>query len=139
MVVIDASNMILGRLSAKVAKMALLGERVDVVNCEKVIITGNKAQVLSIYQERRARGIPTSGPFYQRTPDKVVRRTIRGMLPYKRQRGSNAYKRIRCYVGLPEEFEKEKIQRIEAADMSKLQKLKYVTVEQICRAIGGKV
>ena len=61
------------------------------------------------------------------------------MLPYKRQRGSNAYKRIRCYVGLPEEFEKEKIQRIEAADMSKLQKLKYVTVEQICRAIGGKV
>jgi len=139
MVVIDASNMILGRLSAKVAKMALLGERVDVVNCEKVIITGNKAQVLSIYQQRRARGIPTSGPFYQRTPDKVVRRTIRGMLPYKRQRGSNAYKRIRCYVGLPEEFEKEKIQRIEAADMSKLQKLKYVTVEQICRAIGGKV
>ncbi|MBS1267059.1 MAG: 50S ribosomal protein L13 [Candidatus Woesearchaeota archaeon] len=139
MVVIDAENMILGRLAGKAAKLALLGQRVDIVNCEKAVVTGNKNQILAKYKQRRARGIPTSGPFYRRSPDRIVRRTIRGMLPHRRKRGKNAYKRIRCYTGLPEELEKEKFTKIPNADISKLTKLKYITVEQISKSIGGKV
>ena len=66
MTVIDAKDLVLGRLATAVAKRALLGESIDIVNCEKAIITGNKKTILKRYQQRRDRGIPTKGPFFPR-------------------------------------------------------------------------
>ncbi len=37
--IIDANNMILGRLASFAAKKALLGEKIDVINCEKAVIS----------------------------------------------------------------------------------------------------
>ena len=45
MKIIDGKNAILGRMASYVAKEALKGEEVVVVNCEEVIITGNKKDI----------------------------------------------------------------------------------------------
>ena len=41
-IVIDATNATMGRLASYVAKQALLGKQIAIVNSEKAIITGNK-------------------------------------------------------------------------------------------------
>ncbi|PIN70088.1 50S ribosomal protein L13 [Candidatus Woesearchaeota archaeon CG11_big_fil_rev_8_21_14_0_20_43_8] len=137
--IIDATNMVLGRLATKAAKMALLGERVNVINCEKAIITGPKKVTIGRYLQRRDRGEPTHGPFISRLPDRIVRRTIRGMLPYKRERGQSAFKRVMCYIGVPEKLKDQKAETVDGADMAKLPTLKYVTILELSRQLGAKI
>lgn len=138
MIIIDADKMILGRISTKIAKLALLGETVRVINCEKAVISGNRKSILANYKVRNERGIHTKGPFLPRMPDRFVRRVIRGMLPYKISRGAEAYKRILCFSGIPEEFAKEKIIKFEEYNSSKLPFLKSVSVKEICKFLGAK-
>ena len=83
MKIIDATNLKLGRLASKVAKEALSGEQVSVVNAEKAVITGRKKDIFSTYREKTDVGSRYKGPFFPRVPHLIVRRTIRGMLPYK--------------------------------------------------------
>jgi len=104
MIVINAENQIVGRLAAYVAKMALLGEDISIVNCENAVLSGKKENILSEYKRKRSMGIPLQGPYHRRSPEFVVKRTIRGMLPYKKEKGMKAYKRIKCYKGVPKEF-----------------------------------
>ncbi len=138
--IIDATNTILGRLATYAAKQALLGEDVVVINSEKAIVSGEKQQVFARYQQQFARGVPSKGPFILRMPDRLVRRTIRGMLPYKIPRGVEAYKRVMCYVGVPAEFEGKLAEAVVIDDASKkkLPNTKYVTVGQIATNLGGK-
>lgn len=42
--------------------------------------------------------------YFPRRPDHIVKRTIRGMLPYKRERGADAFRRVKVYVGVPDEL-----------------------------------
>ena len=44
--IIDATNIILGRLASFAAKHALLGETIEIINCENAVITGNKKRTL---------------------------------------------------------------------------------------------
>ncbi len=138
MIVIDANNLILGRLATKVAKLALLGETIKIVNCEKLIIAGDKKSIIAAYKRRMTMGIHTKGPFLPRMPDRFVKRTIRGMLPYKNPRGVEAFKRIMCYAGVPEEFAKEKAITYTEFNVSKLPYLKFVTVKYVCKILGAK-
>ena len=134
--IIDASDMILGRLATYIAKKALLGEKVDIVNCEKAVITGNKKSVFEKYKKRNERGSrPTKGPFIPKMPDRFVRRCIRGMLPYKQEKGINAFKRVMCYIGMPDEFKDKKVEIIQEYNISKVSSLKYVYVNEICRSM----
>ncbi|MFW9805271.1 MAG: 50S ribosomal protein L13, partial [Candidatus Thorarchaeota archaeon] len=111
--VYDAENMVVGRLGAKAAKSALLGDKVVIVNAEKAIITGARRTVIEAFKEKfniRTSYNPRKGPFHERRPDKMVRKMIRGMLPWPAPRGKEAYKRIKVYVGIPEQYlETEKI------------------------------
>ena len=137
--IIDAENMILGRLATHVAKKALLGEKIDIVNCEKAVITGGKKYLSNEYRKKNERGTrPTKGPFMPKMPDRFVRRTIRGMLPYKQEKGKNAFKRIMCYISIPDEFKDKKIEKIESCNVSKLGNLKYQYVEKICRSMRDR-
>ena len=137
--IIDASDMILGRLATYAAKKALLGEKVDIVNCEKAVITGDKKSVFEKYKKRNERGTrPTKGPFIPKMPDRFVRRCIRGMLPYKQEKGIKAFKRVMCYIGMPDEFKDKKIEKLESFNISKVQNLKYVSVDNICRSMKGR-
>src|SRR4030042_6558254 len=98
--ILDANNMILGRFASFAAKKALLGEKIDIINCEKAIITGDKKGVLHKYWYRaRDMGGPRKGPFLSRMPDRFVRRIVKGMLPMNKTRGKEAYKRVMCYIG----------------------------------------
>ena len=87
MAVIDGTDLILGRMAAIVAKRSLLGEKIDIINCEKIIIAGDKKSVLEAYKIKAKRGCPLKGPFFQKMPDRFTRRAIRGMLPYKQDKG----------------------------------------------------
>ena len=126
MIIIDATNLILGRLASFAAKQLLAGETVRVINCEKAVISGRKENVFEEYLHRMERGAIRKGPFLIRMPDKIVRRTIRGMLPWKKAKGKELFRKVYCYVGVPEELKDKKAVTVESANVSKLPTLRYV-------------
>ncbi|WP_456422221.1 50S ribosomal protein L13 [Thermococcus sp.] len=139
--IINAEGLILGRLASKVAKMLLEGEEVIIVNAEKAIITGNREDIFAKYKRRtelRTRTNPRRGPFYPKRSDEIVRRTVRGMLPWKTDRGRKAFRRLKVYVGIPKEFEGRELETISEAHMSRLATPKYITVGEVAKFLGGK-
>ena len=109
MKVIDGTNAVLGRLASYSAKQALLGEEIVILNCEKVIITGNRKNILERFQAKRKRiGSGQMGPKISRLSHLIVKRAIRGMLSHRSGRGKDALRRIKCYSGIPEEFKDSK-------------------------------
>lgn len=105
-IIIDATNATLGRLSSYAAKQSLLGKEVIIVNCDNAIITGDQRMVINEYKEKRSKGGHSlKGPHFPKEPQKLVKRTIRGMLSYKQGRGLAALKRILCYNKVPQEYE----------------------------------
>ena len=137
--IIDAKDTILGRLSSYVAKQALLGRKVDVINCEECVVSGRKHAILDEYLRRLDRKAPGKGPFFYRRPEMLVKRTIRGMLPFKRARGREAFENIKCHLGFPEELKNEKSLRIESMSAETLQSAGYLKIKDICKAVGGKL
>ena len=132
MKIIEGKDAILGRLSAYAAREALKGEEIAIVNCEQIIITGNKKDIEEYLESKRKRvGSTQKGPKVSRTSEKIVKRTIRGMLPnYRTGRGRDAFKRIKCYVGVPKEFEAQKKISIEVKTPSKN---KIVKVKEVSK------
>ena len=110
MKIIDGKNAVLGRLASYAAKEALKGEDVVIVNSEQVIITGNKKNIQKNFEAKRSRvGSSQKGPKLSKTSENIVKRTIRGMLPdHRKGQGKKAFKRIKCYSGIPEEFREAK-------------------------------
>lgn len=108
-IIIDASNAILGRLASYAAKQALQGKWIIIVNCDNAVIAGGKDSILRKYKQVRKRGGTSQrGPFFSKEPFKIVKRTIRGMLPYKKGRGQDSLKKILCYNKTPKEYEQTK-------------------------------
>ena len=131
MIVIDAQNLILGRLATFAAKQSLLGQEVRIINVEKAIVSGAKKTTLNETRQDMDRGTPAKGPFIPKQADRYVRRVIRGMLPYKQPKGSEAFKRVLCYVGVPDEFKEAKTTPLPFADAQKLPTLKYITIKEL--------
>lgn len=136
--IIDASNQILGRIGTYAAKNALLGEEIIIINSEKAILSGDKKKIFQRYSHKRDMGVPAKGPFIPRRPAFFVKRTIRGMLPYKQPKGKEALKRIKCYSGIPEDI-KDKPITLKGTDKNKLPFTNYATVEEICKHMGAKL
>lgn len=136
--IIDGSNLIMGRLAAYVAKKALQGEQVDVLNSEMAVITGAKSGLLDRYKNRRERGTPSRGPFFPRMSHLILKRAIRGMLPYKNAKGREALKRIKCYQGVPPRFAGQRAETVDRADKSKLRTKKYITLRELANLLGAK-
>lgn len=138
-IVLDATNAIIGRLATYAAKQALNGARVDVINVEKAIMSGNRTQILEKYNYRRTYiGQIRCGPYTKRRPDMFVRRIIRGMLPFQRARGKDAFGRVMCYMGTPAKFASAKIEKMDKIQVTKLPTLRYITISEICRSMGHK-
>lgn len=139
MKIYNCDGMIIGRMASHIAKDALLGEEVIVVNCEKAVISGKKTNTFQHQKQRRERrGYPLKSTQISRLPERFVRRTIRGMLPWKQTRGREAFKRIKCYRGTPEELaDKEQI-TLKEASLQKLPSLKYIRIGDLCNSLGGK-
>ncbi len=109
--VIDATEGILGRIASHAAKQSLLGKNVFIVNCNEVMVSGDKAMIIDKYKRARRRGGSTQkGPFISKSPERIMKRTVRGMLSYTQGRGLAALKRVICYNKVPAELEgKDKI------------------------------
>ncbi|MFH1101524.1 MAG: 50S ribosomal protein L13 [Methanobacteriota archaeon] len=134
-VVINADGAVLGRLGTQVAKRLLNGEEIAVVNSEKAIITGKKSLIKSQYLEKRNMGTYRKGPFFPRMPDAMLKRTIRGMIPYQSSHGRTAFKRLKCYIGVPKEFEGQTLETVKVAQK---QPVEYITVEELTRYLGAR-
>jgi len=138
MAIIDATNAILGRLASVVAKRALKGEKIDIVNCEKAVVTGPKLYTITYYKQKQKRGHVFHGPDFPKQADRILRRTVRGMIPFRTSHGLEAYKRVMCYVGMPEAFANEKIETIPEVTVAKLTFKKYVRLGEIAKQLGSK-
>ncbi|MFH1376689.1 MAG: 50S ribosomal protein L13 [Candidatus Woesearchaeota archaeon] len=135
MATINAKDLIAGRLATVVAKRALLGEKINIVNSEQTIIIGKKESIIKKYKELKDKGYPFKGPFFQTLPDRFLRRMIRGMLPYKQERGLKAFKNIMCYLGIPKEFKSEKLETIKNVHISKSKATRFTTIGEVCKAL----
>jgi len=143
----DASNKILGRFCSHIAKKALLGEYIVIINAKDAIISGKKRDIHEKYLARL--NIPTAtnprkGPFHERRPDTFMRRVIKQMLPRKKLRGKEALKRIHVFISdIPERF-KNKYQKLVPNDIINVDKQRlsyynlYITLENLCQRIGWK-
>jgi large subunit ribosomal protein L13 len=134
---IDAEGLILGRLASHVAQRLLAGEEVVIVNAEKALITGGKDDVIAHFRHRRDVGSGRKGPLYPRTPHMMLKRTVRGMLPFKKPRGRSAYKRLKVHISVPKELEKKKFESVEGA--SQLSTQRYMTLGEVSKVLGYEV
>lgn len=134
--VIDATGAVLGRLASIVAKRLLNGEEIAIVNSEKAIIVGDKDSIKERYKEKREIGSSRKGPYFPRRADRIVKRTVRGMLPYQQPKGREALKRLKCYIGVPKEFEGVEFETIESV---KKTPLRYITVGELSEFLGAKL
>lgn len=137
MIIYDAKNQILGRLCSIIAKKLLEGEKIIVVNAEKAVISGKPKVIVEEYRKKRERGDPIHGPFYPRYPDRIFRRTVRGMLPWKKPKGRKALKNLKVFIGVPEDLKNKSFEKVKEADVKKL-KTKYITLERISLLLGAK-
>ena len=133
---IDAKDLIVGRIATVVAKHALMGGKVEIYNCEHAVLNGKKEAVFAKYKRKRELGIPSKGPFQPRMPDRFVRRIIRGMIPYKQPKGKEAFARVMCYIGTPQDS--KELTTIKGAEVSKLPNLNYMKVGELCKLLGAK-
>lgn len=133
--IINADGLILGRMGTYVAKRLLRGEEIVIVNAEKAILSGKKRSKLNDAKEFLGVGAPGRGPFHYRRPDKIVRKSMRGMLPIRRPKGIQAYKRLKVYMGVPDAFKNANMETLEPAQAKKLT-CTYFTIAEFAKEIG---
>lgn len=130
-IIVDAEGATVGRIGTLAAKKVLQGNKVIVVNSEKAIIIGNKHGILEDYLKKRRLGKGVQkGPFFYYKPEMMLRKSIRGMLPWKRTRGREAYKQVICVKGVPDKYKDAK--RI---TFEKKEKLKFITLQELSKLI----
>ncbi len=133
---IDGSDLILGRMASIVAKRLLNGEEITVLNAEHCVLSGHsKVDDKREFLEIRGLTNPSLGPKHPKRADTFVRRTIRGMLPWRKSRGRMAFKRLKVYRGFPKEFDGIKLEKPSEANASRLRG-PYLRVGDLIREIG---
>jgi large subunit ribosomal protein L13 len=135
--VVDADGLILGRMASGIAKKLLGGQHVLIVNAEKAVISGSKRSKVNEAKEFLAVGGVGRGPFHYRTPDRVVRKAVRGMLPIRQPKGLQAYKRLQVFIGVPDNLREQKANTMPDAQAKKLT-CSYFTVSELSKGIGWK-
>jgi len=135
--VINAQDTVLGRIASFAAKQAREGNKVIIINAEKAIITGSPKKTQQEFKQRRERGDVYKGPFYPKTAAGTLKRSIRGMLPYKKAMGRKAFELIKVYEGVPKEIKETPI-ILEKATAKKLKTPKKISLGEISKWLGSK-
>ncbi|MGC9210110.1 MAG: 50S ribosomal protein L13 [Acidilobus sp.] len=139
--IIDGEGAILGRMASFIAKRLLAGQRIVVVNAEKVAVSGDPTRLIQFYKDTvlgvRSHYSHKWRPKRPRSPQQLVRRAVRGMLP-KTPKGERALKGLRVYVGVPKEFAGKAVKLPEEMTVVKLRRAKYATLGEIARQLGWK-
>lgn len=134
-VIMDATGLVLGRLGSDVSKRLLQGEQVTIVNAEKAVISGRRISHVRETREFLEVGHLGHGPYHPRRPDQIVRRAVRGMLPWRKPKGRDAYKRLKVFIGIPDEIKDKNFETIPQANANKL-RCPYFTVGEFAKEIG---
>jgi len=140
--VLDASDLIMGRMCSQIAKMALLGEHIVITNTKDVVVSGRRNQILEKYVHlRHIRNLsnPRRGPFHFSRPDTFIRQKFKAMLP-KNKRGAEALTRIHCYISsIPnakeDTYKDGKTSVVRNASSERLRH-RFITVGDICDHMG---
>ena len=139
-IVVDASNCIAGRMCSHVSKLLLQGNRVVIVNAEKAMLSGNRYKTIELYKEHleiNSVTNPIHGPFHPRKPDTILSKMVRGMVPKRKSSGLIAFKRLRVYIGVPEEMKNAKMESFLDSKITRPESY-YITVGEIAKQIGWK-
>ena len=134
-VVVDARDCIMGRVASEVAQHALDGDRVAIINAEDAVITGNEESTMDTYRKRTELG-SDSGPYYPKRPDRIFKRAVRGMVPYKSPRGREAFENVRVYVGNPFDEDGEVL---DGTSLDRLSNIKFVSLGDVSEQLGANV
>ncbi|VDM21073.1 unnamed protein product [Hydatigera taeniaeformis] len=142
-IIIDARRHLLGRLASIVAKTLLQGQKVVVVRCEQISISGSLYRNKLKYHEflrKRMNTNPSHGPYHYRAPAKIFWRTVRGMLPHKLYRGKEALSRLKCFEGIPPPYDKKKRVVVPSAlrILRLKQRRKFCTLSRLSSEVGWK-
>ncbi|GAB2226510.1 Large ribosomal subunit protein uL13w-like protein [Drosera capensis] len=140
-VVIDARHHMLGRLASIVAKELLSGQRVAVVRCEEIALSGGLVRQKMKYLRflrKRMNTKPSHGPIHFRAPSKIFWRTVRGMIPHKTKRGAAALARLKVFEGVPPPY--DRLKRMVVPDALKVLRLqkghKYCLLGRLSKEVG---
>jgi large subunit ribosomal protein L13 len=139
-IVVDAANCIVGRMCSHVSKLLLQGNRVAIVNAEKAMLSGNRYKTISLYKEHleiNSVTNPIHGPFHPRRPDTILTKMVRGMVPKSKASGIEAFKRLRVYIGIPEELKNIEPESFNDSMITKPASY-YITVGDVAKQIGWK-
>lgn len=131
--VINAENRVLGRLASDIARKVKDGEEVKVVNSEKAVISGDKEKIFEDYKQKYERGAKYTGPHFPKRPDKILKRTIRGMLPKNRD-GRDMHSNVKTYLGVPVDLEDYEESEVKEGD--DLKNRNYVKLLEVSKFIG---
>jgi len=142
-VVIDGRGSLLGRLASIVAKQILEGQKIVVVRCEDINISGDffRAKLkYHKYLKKRTRYNPNRGPFHFRAPSRIFYKAVRGMVPHKTSRGAAALERLKVFEGIPEPYSRQK--RVVVPQALRVLRLKpgrkFCTVGKLSQEVGWK-
>ena len=109
--IIDGKGHLMGRLASICAKYLLNGNKIVIINCESIEISGKpikkKFEYLSLFKKKTTTN-PKRGPFHFKSPSQIVWKSIRGMLPHKTKRGTNALNNLKVYESEPSSYFKTK-------------------------------
>ncbi len=134
---VNADGLIVGRMCSKIAKRLLNGEDVIILNAEKAIFSGKRKAKIAEGHLFLEVGAPERGPFHYRRPDKYLRKTVRGMLPFKQPKGKSAYKRLKVFMGVPKELVGQEMITFEEASSANL-KGPRMTLGELAKEIGWR-
>lgn len=134
--IVDGTDLVLGRLGSNIAKRLLLGESVKLVNCKNVVILGRKKFLVDRYKDKITNKVIKQGPYYNRSPADIVKRAFRNMLPYRNQRGVEAFKRLKCYNSTPSVLVAAEKQTVELAKVDHSKVFYYTKVGELSEKLG---
>lgn len=111
--VVDAADQRLGRLASEIATILRgknkptftphldTGDFVIVINAEKVLVTGNKAEQ-KLYRRHSGRPggmkVETFAKLQARIPERIIEKAVKGMLP-KNALGRRLFTKLKVYKG----------------------------------------
>lgn len=142
-VLIDCRDHLHGRLCSIVAKELLAGQKIILVRCEEVVISGSLVRNQTKYAQFRNKRMntnPRRGPFHFKSPARIVWRTIRGMVHQKTARGQAAIGRLSTFEGIPHPYDKMKRKVVPAAlRVLRLKPMrKYTKMGDLASNVGWK-
>ena len=139
-IVVNGDGCIAGRMCSHVSKLLLEGNQVTIVNAEKAMLSGDRHKTINRFKEDleiSSATNPIHGPFHPRRPDRILTKMVRGMVPKRKSSGIEAFKRLRVYIGVPDQLKNSKMELFEDSKIRK-PSFYYISIGDVAGEIGWK-